>query len=91
MLPFLKPKATAVGGIMNVLRKPDGETEVEESGDDSGLEACATDLIRGVASKDTSLIIDALRSAFQILDAEPHEEGEHLGEEEEAEEEEGEE
>jgi hypothetical protein len=93
MLPFLKPKAAGAGGIMNVLRKPDGETEVEESMDDSGLEACATDLIRGVTAKDTGLIIDALRSAFQILDAEPHEEGEHVGEEEaeEEEEEEGEE
>ena len=91
MLPFLKPKASAAGGVMNVLRKPDGETEMEDTGDDSGLEACATDLIRGVTAKDSSMVIDALRSAFQILDAEPHEEGEHLGEEEPEEEEEGEE
>jgi hypothetical protein len=87
MLPFLKPKASAVGGVMNVLRKPDGETEMEDTGDDTGLEACAEDLIRGVTAKDTSLIVDALRSAFQILDAEPHEEGEHLDEEGEEEEE----
>jgi len=57
--------------------------EMEEEGEDSGLEQCAMELIDAIKEGDVPGVIGALRAAFHILDAEPHEEGEHLGEEEE--------
>jgi hypothetical protein len=60
----------------------------EEAVEDEGLEQCAMELIDAVKGGDVPGVIGALRAAFHILDAEPHEEGEHLGEEEEMPEEE---
>ena len=81
MLPFLKEKKVA--GLILSKRKPDGSVSEEHSDDDKdhGLEAAAEDLIRALSSKDISSVAAALRAAFQILDAEPHEEGEHTNDE----------
>jgi len=67
--------------------------EGEEGSEDEGLKQCAMELIDAVKGGDVDSVVGALRSAFHILDAEPHEEGEHTGEgeEEEMPEEEGEE
>lgn len=75
-LPFLKPKSAA--GLIISHRKPDGGTEQMHDGeDDNGLHAAAEDMIRAFHSKDAKALAEAVRAAFQILDAEPHEEGEH--------------
>lgn len=80
-LPFLKPKATA--GVIISQRKPDGGNEIEgmDGDEDAGLNAAAADLIRAVHSKDEMSVASALRAAFEILDSQPHEEGEHTNEE----------
>ena len=90
MLPFLKNKERSVGAINTEYRKPDEkpEHEGEMDGHEEALEACASELIRGVESGDKRMVVDALRAAFEILDAMPHEEGEHINEEESEEEEE---
>lgn len=76
MLPFLKSKQAPVAGLIIKQRSPDSE-ETHES-DDSGIETCAQALISAVHSKDTKATAEALRDIFTILDAQPHEEGEHV-------------
>lgn len=76
MLPFLKKKRDAGLGTMLVQdRKPD---ETKEQSEDDGLKLAAEDLCKAVESKDYNKVAEALRAAFQILDAEPHLEGEHV-------------
>ena len=80
MLPFLKPeKAASV--IVARLKDHKVEPEHEESEHHHELSAAAQDLIKAVHMKDVSAVADALRAAFQHLDAEPHVEGPHEGEE----------
>lgn len=63
-------------------RHPSGSIdEMHESApSEDPLESCASDLINALEHKDKSLLAQALRNAFDILDSEPHEEGEHLNE-----------
>ena len=77
-LPFLKPKKVA--GLIVAQRLPDGgKKELHE--EDQGLKACSADLIRAVHAKDEDGVAAAIRAAFEILDAQPHVEGEHTNEE----------
>ena len=79
-LPFLKPKP--VGAVITTVRKQDGANEIEDQEDgDEGINAAATDLIRAIHAKDEMGVAAAIKAAFQILDSEPHEEGEHTNEE----------
>lgn len=66
-------------GVIVSQRKPDGSKEEigNEGEENHGLIACAEDLIRAISQKDPQHIALALRAAFQILESEPHEEGEH--------------
>ena len=73
MLPFLKVKKdSGVAGLIMKNRSPDAPPEDKDS-----IDACAQDLISAVHAKDAKATAEALRSAFRILDSEPHEEGEH--------------
>ena len=75
-LPFLKKdKEASVSMPADVQRR---EPDSEEDSDYDSLESCAEDLTRAIASKDLKGVASALRAAFQILDSEPHEEGEHI-------------
>ena len=79
-LPFLRKKQTAAVIIRE--RKPDGSsaengTEGEEN---HGLKQCILELFKAARADDEEAGAKALRSAFQILDSEPHEEGEHTNE-----------
>lgn len=67
--------------ILAKAHHPDEEDE-EGKGDEQGLEAAAEDLITAIHDKDADAVVEALRNAFSILDAEPHEEGPHEGESE---------
>jgi 2C-methyl-D-erythritol 2,4-cyclodiphosphate synthase len=83
LLPFLKPKHQGIAGIVVKMRKPDekdeGDEIPEESDDkDAAIHACADDLIKAVHSQDIKGVAEALRSAFEIMDSEPHEEGPHV-------------
>ncbi len=75
MLPFLKSKNVA--GVIISQRKPDGGMEEMGPGDpapDAGMEACAEDIMRAIASKDAKAFAVALRAAFEMMESEPHEE-----------------
>ena len=78
-LPFLKPKRQDAAVIVRE-RTPDGSQAPEKTGDDaedSGLHACAVDLIRAVHAKDEAGVASALKAAFEICDMQPHEEYPH--------------
>lgn len=83
MLPFLK-RDYKTQGIMIEDRKPDEKEQVKEETDsendesDQDLKACAMDLIKAVHARDAKGVAEALRAAFQVADAEPHEEGPHV-------------
>ena len=74
MLPFLKAKEASVSmPAESVKRKPDEEEDMDY------LEGCMAELCEAVKSGDAKGAAAAFRAAFQILESEPHEEGEHLG------------
>ncbi len=77
-LPWMANKQKQVGGITIEQRKPDGSTETQgtegNENENSGLQSCAEDLIRAVHAKDPSGVAAAMRSAFEILESQPHDE-----------------
>jgi len=76
MLPFLPKKQGMVSGLIIKNRKPDKPEENQED-KDASIHACAQDLIDAVHNKDVKGVAEAMRSAFEILDSQPHEEGPH--------------
>lgn len=72
MLPFLKDKKVA--GLIISKRTPDGSNEIQDQDAEAGLQACSDEIIRAIESKDGQALASALRSAFQILESEPHSE-----------------
>lgn len=74
MLPFLKKQqdGSISSPVEHVKRESDEESEYDM------LESAAEDLISAVHSKNIKGVCSALRAAFEMLDAEPHEEGEHI-------------
>lgn len=80
MLPFLKPKRRE--GTIIEHRLPDGQADKKPEGSElDGVRAAAADLIRAVHAKDEEGVAMAIKSAFEILDSMPHDEGEHTNEE----------
>lgn len=84
MLPFLKQKAQQSGVIIHE-RKPDTHNQTTENPNED-LEAVAEDILRYINMKDIKGLATALKSAFEICDAQPHTEGEHLTDSDESEE-----
>lgn len=76
LLPILKK--TPQVGLIITQRKPDevDKAQPEEEGDASG-EAAFQDIMEAIKSGDVKAGAKALRSAFEIFDSEPHEEGPH--------------
>lgn len=68
-LPFLQEKKQdtfSVGGSVTMDQV------------DPGLIAAAYDLLKALESKDTKALAMALKNAFELCDAQPHKEGEHI-------------
>lgn len=79
MLPFMQPKK--ITSVLVGKKNPDSSLELEASEEmDAGIMSAAEDLIRAVHSKDAKAVAGALQSAFEMMDAMPHEEGPHLDE-----------
>jgi hypothetical protein len=78
-LPFLKNTKSNQTGVAVEYRKPD---ESSEDQGDHAMEAAAQDILRAVESKDYKHLAMAIRSAFEILDSEVHEEGPHTNDSE---------
>ncbi len=85
-LPFLKNSDKGAGLLTTLMhRRSEKRTNVNpvvESKDhpdhDQALENAAQDLLNAIQSKSIPDLRDALRAAFECLDAQPHEEGQHL-------------
>ena len=85
MLPFLKPRNQQSAGVSTEYFKTKPESDEDKKEDVEGLMAAAADFIQGIQTGDKKLVASALRSAFEILDAAPHEEGPHTNDESEQE------
>lgn len=73
MLPFLKGnKEGSVSTDADPIKRKSDSGEEYDS-----LESAAEELISAVHAKDAKAVCSALRSAFQLCDLEPHEEGPH--------------
>lgn len=75
-LPYLQKKQVA--GLIIKKREADTLSPAENDGEtsqDQGLESCAEHLIRAVHAKDPAGVAEAMRSAFEIMESEPHDEG----------------
>jgi hypothetical protein len=77
MLPFLKHKKEASVSMPaeTIVR----DSDHEEHGDEiDALHVAAEDLMHAIHSKSVAAIAEALKAAFDICDALPHVEGEHI-------------
>jgi hypothetical protein len=76
MLPFLlnKTDASASGEMDKIHRKSDDEDKEFD-----GLHSAMEELHNAFLSKDYKAAAEIFRSAFDLLDSQPHVEGEHLG------------
>lgn len=85
-LPWLKNKQASQTGISVEYRKPDeSKDESPSESDDSGMEACAEDLMKGIDMRDKKQVVSAIKAMFEIMDSMPHEEGPHINDESESE------
>lgn len=75
MLPFLKTKKESSIGITEQKKLKDGEIVMDEM---SELDIVAEELIAAMEMKDVAGVSQALKAAFEIMDAMPHEEGPHI-------------
>ena len=76
----------AIAIILGKMKPKHGGHDAEERAEmhpDESLHACAEDLLGAIEAKDAAGVADALKAFFHICDAMPHEEGEHISEEEE--------
>lgn len=79
-LPFLKDKSERRSSqpIANLHYSPPTPPMPPQ---DEALMSAAADILDAVETRNLRNLTEALRAAFQIMDAEPHLEGEHLNEE----------
>jgi len=75
MLPYLKLKNEA--GSSGPIESKQVNT-MDDGEEYDGLESAAEDLCRAIEAKDYKAAASALRAAFELLDSQPHEEGEHI-------------
>lgn len=82
MLPFMKkPQSAGVIVKSRSADEPAGKLDdAQDDGDDQGIEACASDILSAIESKDKKSLGKALKALFEICDSMPHEEGEHTSE-----------
>lgn len=86
MLPFLKDKnqrASQTGVIVKTRPSDHPEAQdIDHTDPEAILEACAQDLISAVHARDIKKTAQILKDTFELLDAMPHVEGQHLESEE---------
>lgn len=82
ILPFLKPKKQPSLIVAKVSADGHKEEMSHDGEENHGLMSAAEDLIRAVHAKDAHATVEALRSAFEIMELEPHDEAPHPEQEE---------
>ncbi len=79
-LPFLnKRKDAGIAGTIMQKRSPDepDASEPESEDQEYSLEDCAQDILTAIHAHDAQGLAEALKEAFEKLEASPHEEAEH--------------
>lgn len=74
MLPYLGAKKQQGSVAAHI----DNDGKVSSQAPDMGLHSAAEDILKAIESKDSKALASAIKAAFEICDAEPHEEGEHI-------------
>lgn len=76
----MKKNNQSVAGLIIKQRTPDEVPESEADQDDpsASIHSCAQAIMDAIHSKDIKGLAEALKDAFEILDSEPHVEGEHI-------------
>lgn len=76
MLPYIKHKQVAalVSPVEDKIKRESDEGTEEEY---DPLESAAEELCNAIKEENYKAAASALRSAFELLDAQPHEEGPH--------------
>lgn len=82
LLPFLKPKAASMAGLIIKNREPDEAVKNAPEDDSAAIDSCAQELINAIHNKDTKAVSAALKDAFDILESLPHEENNEVPEDE---------
>ena len=74
MLPFLKLKQDAASSspVESIERTPDESSEYDS------MESAAQDIMDAIKASDPKALAAALRAAFELMDSQPHTEGEHI-------------
>ncbi len=78
MLPIFDNKKKIQSGISIKTRTPDEKPEENQDDSSAAIEACAQDLISAVQSNNVKAAAEAIKSAFEILESQPHSEGPHI-------------
>jgi hypothetical protein len=78
MLPVLDKKKIA--SVLIARRNKSGAREAEQPAEQvsEDLERIAEQIIAAVGAQDAKALARALTDAFQLVDAQPHSEGEHI-------------
>lgn len=76
MIPALMGKKKTAALVIGM--KDDAPEKEAEGESEDEMELVAEDLLKAMAAKDPKMIAQALKAAFAIADAMPHEEGEHI-------------
>lgn len=80
-LPFLNNKKNEAGIASAIIKNRTPDVKPQDDSDADGeysLEDCAHDILESIRANDAAGLADALKEAFQKLEQEPHEEGEHI-------------
>ena len=75
MLPFLKrdKEASASMPVDSMKRKPDDDADAYDV-----MHSAAQDMLNAIESKNVKALAEAIKAAFELMESEPHHEGEHI-------------
>ena len=80
-----KPDLSIIIGKLKprgMMASKDGEEEMQDSpvGENEELKVAAEEILSAIEEKDAEALSESLHAFFEICDAQPHEEGEHVEE-----------
>lgn len=82
MLGMLGDKKKVASVILSGIKKPEEKEHSSEIKEElTGLVSAMDKLLAAIESKSSKAMAEAFKEACEIVDAAPHEEGEHVGEE----------
>lgn len=71
MLPFLKRQEAGSTGLIVKTRDPDKKPEENQDDSNPAAEACASELIRAIHSRDSKAVVAALKDVLDTMEDAP--------------------